>query len=62
MGQTECDHINRMITIIGDFYLMSFIKWDFENALQYMGVLRVFRNIYFVMILSQKALPFYIHL
>ncbi len=31
LGQTKSDNINRMITITGCFYLVSFTKWDCET-------------------------------
>jgi hypothetical protein len=30
LDQTKSDNINRMITITGCFYLVSFSKWDYE--------------------------------
>ena len=30
LGQIKSDHINQMITIADDFYLVIFSKWDFE--------------------------------
>jgi hypothetical protein len=30
LGQTKSDNINRMITITGYFYLVSFSKWAYE--------------------------------
>ncbi len=31
LGQNKSDNINRMITITGCFYIVSYSKWDFEN-------------------------------
>ncbi len=31
IGQTESEEINRMITITGCFYLVSWNKWDYEK-------------------------------
>jgi hypothetical protein len=29
LGQTKSENINRMITITGCFYIVSYIKWAF---------------------------------
>jgi hypothetical protein len=31
LGQTKSDNINRMIALIGCFYLVSISKWDYEK-------------------------------
>ena len=31
LGKTKSDNINQMITIIGDFYLVIFSKWNVKK-------------------------------